>query len=126
MARIIRECEKHLELWKSQRMQVRPGDVVRERVSFCASAVDEFRKKLAEIKAATRENEARRTDEADETAESAAAEELARVEFAKRGLSWSSGRRHGYQDNRAGREVGRSLEIIRGITATGEAQRRLT
>ncbi len=122
MTRIVRECKKHLSIWKSQLRSIRPGDVVRERVSFCDSAVAEFRKKLDEIKAGLREGGALQEDE---TAEAGAAEEFARVEFAKRGLSWGAGRRRTYRNNPAGRAVGRSLEIVRGLSSTGEAQRRL-
>ncbi len=122
-ARIIRECEKHLAFWRSQGRRIRPGDVIRERVSFCDSAVAEFRNKLDTIKAGTRENGALCRDE---TAETEAAEEFAQVEFAKRGLSWVSGRRRTYRNNLAGRAVGQSLEIVRGLSSTGEAQRRLS
>ena len=122
-ARIVRECEIHLETWRRLRSHLRPGETVRERISFCDSAVNEFRKKLRTI--AEPESLGGRQEESKTTQASLAAKEFAREEHAKRGQSWGSGHRRGTLDNAAGRELGRSLEVIRGLSSTGEAQRRL-
>jgi len=95
-------------------------------VSFCDSAVMEFRLKLKKI--AAEESPDRVMDDDDEDVDSderAAAEDFARVEHLKRGTTWSSGRSRRFRDNAAGREAGRALEVVRGLSASGGGQKQL-
>lgn len=117
-ARIERECERHLKTWRIRHPNRQAGDARRERTSFCDSAVREFSRKLDQIVA--EESGASEHDAALDTAE-----EFARVEHEKRGTGWRSGGTRRTHDNAAGRELGRSLEVVRGLSSSGEAPRRL-
>ena len=123
-ARIDRECERHLEAWKANRSQVRRGDVIRERVSFCDSAVLAFCKKLDQI---VIEEEAAVSGRRGGTPTEplAAAEEFARVQHERRGSGWTSGGRRTTRHNASGSKVGQALEIVRGLDSAGEAPKAL-
>lgn len=124
-ARIERECERHLAEWKRTRVRAVAGETIRERTSFCDSAVNEFAKKLRQI--AIDETVAvggrRNTRVASRGLE--AAEEFALSEHEKRGIGWGSGGRRVTRDNAAGAAVGRSMEVVRGMASGGGAQRQL-
>lgn len=110
-ARIDRECDRHLAEWKKTRGPVTAGDVKRERTSFCDSAVRAFCLKLQSIAA-----EADRAPRAGSASPALArAEAFAQHEHEKRGSGWRSGGTRTTRDNAAGREVGRSLEVVRGV-----------
>ena len=83
--------------------QARAGDVVRERISFCDSAVIAFCKKLDQIvmEEETAVSGARAGTRA-ATKPIAAAEEFARVEHEKRGSGWTSGARRKTRHNDSG------------------------
>lgn len=122
--RIERECERHMVRWRQARGVVGPGEAVKERVSYCDSAVRAFHEKLERM---LREEDARPGGGAAASLRSAqaleAATEFAGREHRKRGLSWVSGGRRSTRDNAAGRELGRSLEVVHGVGG-GEASRR--
>lgn len=125
-ARIDRECERHLDVWRVSREEVRAGDLVRERVSFCDSAVRAFCTKLGHIVIEEGAAVGRgRGGTGVKTEALDAAEDFARVEHDKRGMGWRSGGGRTTRDNAAGREVGRSLEVVRGLTTTGGAPKAL-
>lgn len=121
-ARIDRECERHLEVWKAGRVYLRAGDVVRERVSFCDSAVLAFDRKLEQILA--EEGPPSAALGAGQKAVEAA-EAFARVEHEKRGGGWKAGGRRTTRDNAAGLKVGEALELVRGLTSSAPAQKAL-
>jgi hypothetical protein len=122
-AQIARECERHIDEWRSMVGRPPPGEVVRERVSFCDSAVAEFSRKLSAI--AREERGTGRSGGRSKSDALEAAEEFARTEHEKRGSSWHSGTGKVRRDNAAGRRVGGSLEVVRGMSASGGVQRRL-
>jgi hypothetical protein len=117
--RIARECAAYLEVWKRQRAR-RPGEALRQRASFCSSAVWAFQKKLDALSQLDRKPGA---SPAKENVAIVAAEDFAHGEFQKRGRSWGSGRRGTVILNEAGTAVGSSLEVVRGISSGGEPKR---
>lgn len=125
VARIERECERHLAKWKSTRARAVAGDTKRERTSFCDSAVIAFQAKLKQI--AKDEASPRPPGHAADAPSRGleAAEAFAWAEHEKRGISWSSGGRRVTRQNDAGAEVGRSLEVVRGIEPTGGSAKQL-
>ncbi len=112
--RILRECQAHLERWKRDNAPG-PGATTRERTSFCVAAVDAFSERLEALARHEAEDGAAKSHPmtARPRAEGFAAEE-----FAKRGLRWSRGSPRYIRVNEAGSEVGRSLEIVRGVSST--------
>jgi hypothetical protein len=123
-ARIARECERHLDAWRARRAELRPGDTVRERVSFCDSAVRAFELKLQQIVNEESGAPARRSA-APASPALEAAEEFARVEHEKRGTGWRSGGTRRTRENAAGTELGRSMELVRGMAPGGSAPKAL-
>jgi hypothetical protein len=119
-ARIARECERHLAAWKSARPRL-AGETLRERTAFCDSAVRAFERKLRQI--ADDEVPSHRGGSSRGLE---AAEAFALAEHEKRGMSWGSGGKRVTRENAAGAEVGRSLEVVRGLSTTGGPQRKLT
>lgn len=108
-ARIERECERHVAGWKLARTTPSTsGETRREKTSFCDSAAVAFRRKLEQLK---------RAEGGDDDAGRllAGAEGFARDEHAKRGQSWSAGGKRTYRDNAAGRRLGGSMEVVRGV-----------
>lgn len=121
-ARIERECDRHLEAWREGRDRVGHGDAVRERVSFCDSAARAFRLKLKQIvseEASAVAGGRTRTDGLD------AARQFAWEEHDKRGIGWHAVGGKSSRENAAGRELGRSLEVVRGLASTGGAPKAL-
>lgn len=110
-ARIDRACEAHIAAWKRAVGKTNGGQTRSEKVSFCDSAVVEFRKKLEAIR---REEGRGEASDALETAE-----EFAFVEHARRGRGWSSGGTRTYRLNAAGTALGRSMEVLHGVDGGG-------
>lgn len=127
-ARIERECEAHLRVWKQSR---RPsaGESRRERTSFCDSAAIAFRQKLVRMKsedgagqpgsAGPSRIEAGGQPGSARPSRLEAAEDFADHEHDKRGSSWGSGGRRTYRENAAGRELGQAMEVLHGLDGAG-------
>jgi hypothetical protein len=119
-ARVVRECERHLAQWRRGQGALQAGETIREKTSFCEAAVTAFGEKLRRI---ARE-EARASGER-QSVERVRAEEFARVEHEKRGSSWQKGGRRERRENEAGRKLGGSLEIVRGLSSEGGPAKQL-
>jgi len=126
--RIEREAEHHLVRWRADRERVGHGEAVKERVSFCDSAAAEFHCKLERIlheERSAEDRDARGRPGRDRRPALEVATEFAGREHRRRGLSWGSATRRATRENSAGRELGRSLEVVRGIASPAAAPRQL-
>jgi hypothetical protein len=110
----IGKIERARDAWLSEwKRQARPaaGGARREAVAFCDSAVLAFGRKLRDIRA--REGE----HGADDTGRALrAAEDFARVEHEKRGLSWGTTSARHVRYHAEGARVGEDLSVVRGTS----------
>lgn len=113
--RIERELEAHVAAWKKKKGKTTSAETRREKTSFCDSAAIAFGKKLSAYR------------DGDDTRGLAPrlerAEQVARTEHSRRGSGWGAAGSKTYRENEAGKAVGASMEVLRGVG--GEAPARL-
>ena len=114
LGKIERACDAHIESWKREAPRT-AGQTRSERVAFCDNAVIAFGRKLREIRIAAGEDPDRALD---------AAEDFARDQHARRGLSWGIGGHKSVRHHAAGAQAGRALQVVRGMN--GRPTPRLT
>jgi len=108
-ARIDRACSAHIERWKAKVGKTTGGTTRSEKISFCDSAVAEFRRKLAAIRAEDRSSRVSTAVALE------AAEAFAWREHSRRGLGWSSTGTRTYRENAAGTALGRTMDVVNGV-----------